>query len=575
MSYTPRNYEDIVRDVLTTLTGGTVRESLTAPADAEELLVPTKLKERPVRRISHLEGTILTASGAELPYRFTAADFELVSAEGDDDNPDSIQFREEGRRPMPGSTLVVNYYPIRTDPTPVTDISVGSVVRTVLETIAREHATAYLNLEHIYKSAFLESAEGPSLDKVVALVGVQRMQAGHPVAKLRVERRAGVSGRITIPANTAVTDDKGARYLTKTTTTLESYESTRDVSVRGESAATAIVEAGTLTRLETLIAGVSAVSNPEASHNLNAPESDADLRARTKTALKGNVRGTRDALTYGLLAVDGVKDVAIVESPNDVPGEISISVATTGNADDVLPFVRQRVEELRPVGIRVLPIGETDKRIVTVTITELTLAGTGVTDSELETLKTGVLDRLRACFDSIAAGGKVRRSQMLAAVMQDSAIADVSISLLAHGESPAEELQLNDGQTLEIESINFGEIKPEDEPETAVTSTVGAFVPLLLAAGTTSSEAESALKTAFDAHLSTRGPQSQLTVDGLMTALRDDTRYTIIRGEVSVTVETHDARFVQLTDGQGAYTPITDETLAAGEFNIDIREGEA
>ena len=53
MSYEPRRYDEIVRDLLTTLTGGTVAESLPAPA-GDSLLVPAKLKNRPVRRVSRL-----------------------------------------------------------------------------------------------------------------------------------------------------------------------------------------------------------------------------------------------------------------------------------------------------------------------------------------------------------------------------------------------------------------------------------------------------------------------------------------------------------------------------------------
>ena len=77
--------------------------------------------------------------------------------------------------------MIVNYYPIQTPPVPLTDLNVGSVTRTMLETIAREMAMVYLDLDFVYKSAFIDSAEGGSLDRVVALVGVS---ASRPATRL-------------------------------------------------------------------------------------------------------------------------------------------------------------------------------------------------------------------------------------------------------------------------------------------------------------------------------------------------------------------------------------------------------
>lgn len=102
MSYVPRNYDEIVRDMLTTLTGGTVRETVTAPSGDVPIILE-RLQNRPVRRVSHLEGTIVVGVGTnarDVSYRFSAADFELVSTTGDN-NKDSIRFREGGRRRNP------------------------------------------------------------------------------------------------------------------------------------------------------------------------------------------------------------------------------------------------------------------------------------------------------------------------------------------------------------------------------------------------------------------------------------------------------------------------------------------
>ena len=85
MTYVPRTYDQVVRDLLTTLTGGTVRETLTTPLPGPPIVLD-RLSQRPVRRISHLEGTIAIGDGPDapqIPYRFTDADFELVATSCD------------------------------------------------------------------------------------------------------------------------------------------------------------------------------------------------------------------------------------------------------------------------------------------------------------------------------------------------------------------------------------------------------------------------------------------------------------------------------------------------------------
>ena len=80
-----------------------------------------------------------------------------------------------------GHDLRVNYYPRTTAPAPITDLSVGSVVRTLLETFAKEQAILYAQLNLAYDFAFVETATGSSLYRAVALLGYQRFRAGRPV----------------------------------------------------------------------------------------------------------------------------------------------------------------------------------------------------------------------------------------------------------------------------------------------------------------------------------------------------------------------------------------------------------
>ncbi|CQD22176.1 Baseplate J-like protein [Mycolicibacterium conceptionense] len=405
LEYTPRPYPHIVRDLLTTLTGGTVREAVTAPVAGPLQL--NQLASRPIRRISHLEG-VTDVAGTPVPVRFTNADFDLADADNDG-LPDVVVFRDNGRKPIPGTTLTVNYYPTQiARPVPLTDLNVGSVARTVLETFAREIAQdeQYLNL--IYRSAFLDTAEGSGLDKVVALIGVTRLPARHPLVEVRFSRNATTGGKITIPSGTVVTDaaTPPARYRTVADLTLEAGEQSRSVLAAGATVDTAMVAAGALDRLETTLGGISTASNPAAAYRESAAESDDALRVRARGALHGSVCGTLDALRFGILSIPGVKAVELTEWPDGQAGVVRAAVAYVRPDPAVEKEVRRRIDELRPAGIRV-DTRTAGRRSVRVSVA-LVLGGTGVSGAELDRVTDGVEERVAAKLAALEPGALIR-----------------------------------------------------------------------------------------------------------------------------------------------------------------------
>ena len=565
MTYTPRQYEEIVVDLLTTLTGGTVRESMVVPESGD---LP-KLAHRPVRRVSHLVGQVAGKDKKPIDYKFTAKDFELVASSGGADN-DLIRFREGGRRPTPGSTLTVNYYPVQTQPVPLTDLNVGSVVRTLLESVARETAVGYLHLDKVYRSAFLDTAESDSLERVVALVGVTRLPPNRPVAKVTFSRRSDSPGRITVPAGTAVTDAKANRYLTAADFSMEPNESSLEVLVVGDGPGTRPVAANELNRLEIAVAGISSVANAQAARLLGAPESDDDLRRRARGALHGAVRGTLDALKFGLLSLAGVKSVDIAEAPNGVPGEIAISIAFDADppTPDLLAQVKERIDEFRPAGVRVI---RKDAKSLTVDVNvKLTLGGTGLKPAELTPLTDGIATQIKSYLNGLTPGGTARKSKLQAIALQDPRVHDAKVVLQPAGGAEAEELALPAGQVITVGAVQFAPPVAEQAP--ATTATVSAILPLHLVGATTQTEAQDALNKSVAAWLTKSGADLPLSVDAMMGAVRDDTRFAIVRAEVAVTVERGD-RFFQLTDGQGTYTPAANEGLAVGTINLQVRDG--
>jgi uncharacterized phage protein gp47/JayE len=570
VSFTPRQYDQIVRDVLTTLTGGTVRESLKAPA-ADTPVTPAKLRDRPVRRISSLEGTIEAGAGRTVPYRFTSADFELISTTGDDGGKDAIRFRETGRKPVPGSDLTVNYYPVETRPVPVNDLTPGSVLRTLLETVSLEMALMYQQLGVIYDSAFLETAEGRSLDKVVALVGVRRLGAGHPIVKVRFFRRAATPGRITVPAGTALTDAAGNRYLTNEELALEPGESTRDTLAAGESPGTAEVDTGKLDRMEVLVAGIDKVTNLEPARRASQAETDDELRRRARGAFQGVARGTVASLRFHLLSLPEVKDVAITEEPNGVPGEIKVEVAYFNDTPDARQRVDERILQVRPAGVRVMPVSAA-RRPVHVRVA-LTLAGTGVSGPEFSALRSSIEAKLTKALNDTPPGGTVRRSRLAAIAVEDPRVVDGKVFITPESGAEVDELALNPGEVLDVvQPVQFSTPSTEVSVTTRVDVKVSAMLPIHLTPGTTALQATNSIENALISHLATRAADAPLTLDSVAAAIRDDSRFALVRKDAAVTVESG-TRFFQLTDMTGSYAPAPNETLRKDRVDVQLREG--
>ena len=579
--FVARIYPDIVRDLLTTLTGGTVGETAVVPAgDIVELRL---LRDRPIRRVSHLEGVVAvtrsTAEGEEVidvPYRFTDADYELVATGAAGEEFDAIRFRPTGRRPPVGSTVTVNYYPSQTRPVPVTDVNVGSVVRTLLEAVGRELAVAEQQLKHVYDSAFLETAEGSSLDRVAALVGVVRRPAGVATVTVRFLRAAGSTGRITIPVGTVVSDAANNRYTTTVPLVLEPGEPSRQVLAAAVSAGTEPVAAGAIDRMEVLVAGVATerpVTNDAAAVPAAAPEADDDLRRRARGALAVAARGTVDALHFGILSVPGVKAVSVSEFPNGVPGEIAVSVAyPTPGAPAVEKAVAEGISQLRPAGIRVVPTGLTEVE-VRVTGT-LTLAGSGVPAADLPGLQAGVEQRVVDLIRPLPPGAALRQGPLVLAALADPRVVDAAFQLetdtgAGPGVTAAPHAILRPKRpfTLQV-STETGAATPGAE------IAVDVHLPVRLVAGVTAAEATTALTAAATSWLAGLGPGQAITVDALLAAVRDDTRFQLLRAESAVTTECA-GRFLQLTDGVGSHAIATGDQVTVRSTVVDVREGGA
>jgi uncharacterized phage protein gp47/JayE len=572
VSFIDRTYPDIVRDVLTNLTQGVTREihRIVYDPEARPAVVPdVTLLQRPVRRVSFVQGFIPGRTPADevVPYLFTPNDYELVGDTPDARDLNTIRFLPFGRKPASDTDLTVNYYPRNTDPAPINDLNVGSVGRTLLEAVSRELALIYAQLNQVYDSAFLETASGPSLERVVALLGYQRYRAGRATGAVVFTRRAGARGDITIPAGTPVTDTTDrVRYETVETRSLRAGESTAQVRVRGVADSTPPVEAGVLRVVQRALAGIDGVDNPRPTSRVNEAESDEQLRERARAALVASNKGTLDSIKHGLLQLPDVRDVKIDEIPNGVAGEIlvNVSLADDSTPGELPPSVTARLEELRPAGIRV--IQAVAQALAIEGNLTLTLAGSHLPPVEIEQVKQAATTILTEEIDKKGVGEKVRAKPLVAALLADDRIVDAEIRLGVAGEAPGEpdaDFATPDGTAVRLEGLSFAEAlfdQPLAAEGQAVNVEVRATVAAELLTGVSLEQASADIEAKLAAYFGALPAGAIVDVDSVLQALRDDTQYAIDRQRLKVTLD-YTGQFVQLLEGAAPFTVELDQSF--------------
>jgi len=583
VSFIDRTYPDIVRDVLTNLTQGITGEAHPIDYDpnARPVQVPDLvLLHRPVKRVSTVQGFIPGAKPDDLPlpYSFTLNDYELVGDPRDPQDVSRIHFVPFGRKPAPGTTVMVNYYPRTTDPVPVNDITVGSVVRTLLEAVSKELSILYTQLNLAYDSAFVDTATGSSLDRVVALLGYQRFLAGRAVGKAVFTRRAGSVGEVVIPAGTPITDaaDK-IRYETAESRVMFAGESTAEISIRGSSVSTATVDAGVLTVIQLAIAGVDSVINSRPTARATSDETDEELRARARDALIASNKGTVGALRNGLLQLPEVRDVKVEEMPNGVPGEIRLTVSlapgTPVRPDQVYPdSVTARIEELRPAGIRILrdKSGETALAANVV----LTLAGASQPQADIDRILASVKQTLATEVGKRGVGEKVRVQPIVAAILKDSRVVDASVTIQAKGGAAGvtgKDFVPDPGATvaLSVDDVSISQPQFDQSASTAqnVPVDVRATFKLQLVGGTPAPTAQATLTQKLTQFFGTLPVDAQVDSAAVLNALRDDSKYALDPLGLNVTLSSAQ-QFVQIVQGGAAYRVRAGQTFSVSSVQV-------
>lgn len=340
MSFRSNPYPEVLENLLTAVTRGVAAEPHPFPPGSGNRNgdgpPAHHLRRPPVASLVSVRGSL----GGE-PHLFVAGqDYGL-------DGGESIVWLDGGDRPDAGTLFQVCYYPEDAEPD-LTDVQTGSVVRTLLESVALELARLSAQLEAVYDSGFVDLAGGSALDKVVALLGIERVRAGRPAGEIELTRAESSRGAITVPAGTRVlTADGAIEYETTATVTLAEGQRSVRVLVR-DLEPNDVVAADSLTVLPIPIAGIVRVTNPAPTALSGRDENDEELRARAKTFLHGSERATLGALRHAV-SRQGVR-AEVLETG---PGRVEV----VPQAEHLEPALRERViraiEEARPAGVQV------------------------------------------------------------------------------------------------------------------------------------------------------------------------------------------------------------------------------
>lgn len=343
MTFVPLSHEQLADDLLTSLTGGVAHEEhryvgpkLPYPLEAPDAL-PESLSVSGVSR------------GALVAFR-GGVDFAL-STKGE------IVWRKsaDARLPDDDSYFYASYYRDEA-PRRLTDRNPGSVTWTLAQAFGRELAVVQQQMKFIYESGFVDTATGPALDQVAALLAVTRRDARFAVGEVTFRRSTPAPGDIAIPAGMLVSSLAGQNFETSEERVLRRGQLAVSVPIRAQvEGPTGLVDRGTIVVVNRPVFGIEAVANEEKSSFAAERESDEALRRRIRGTIERAGRSTVSAIRQALIEeVPGVTDANIqVSERADAAGVVEVKLGLPAVTDELVQQVESVIFSARPAGVRV------------------------------------------------------------------------------------------------------------------------------------------------------------------------------------------------------------------------------
>jgi len=400
-----RPYPEVVDDILTAVTGGVVKEPIIF--DVKEDLYALS---RPASGLRSIVGTL---KGQHYTFQNSV---DYLFSEGDN----AVVWQPHATQPDDETTFYVNYF-VPNSLSPLTDINVGSVTRTLSEAAGREIATVYQEINAAYLSGFIDTATGQSLDFVVSILNVVRKTKDFAIGLVTFFRDAAASdGNVTIPEGTLLSTAKGeAAFVTTEERTLQRGQPRIDIPVRADvpfKGPVGVVPAGAIVTLEQPVTGIASITNFDATVLGTSDESDDDLRARAKAVLQGLDKATLAALARTVF--EERAKLTEVWDPNGSPGKSSdpgTVVLLVQATPERFQSLQSAVNETRAAGVLSSVVAKyvffKPRMVVTI--------AAGLTAAGKTKVVTEIIAALQQYCDGLSAGQPVKGADMIKAIAQD------------------------------------------------------------------------------------------------------------------------------------------------------------
>lgn len=452
-----RPFQEIVDDLLTATAGGVVNEPIRFDVKADLYALA-----EPAAGVRGVTGTF------EKRHHSFLKDVDFEFNEG----ANAVAWVDGGGRPDDETTFYVDYFR-RDSRSPLTDLNVGSVTRTLMEAIGREIATVYQQVNRAYLSGFIDTAEGKSLDLVVAILGVARKTGEFATGLVTFFRDPAVEGNITIPEGTRLATAKGdALFETTQPRTLQRGQARIDAPVRAAAAGDAgLVAAGAITEMSQPVAGISRVTNLDPTIRAAGDETDEELRLRAKAVLRALGKATLAALDRVIREGRGVPiefwDPAGPPLKRSDPGTVAVLVEAE---PERFPSLRSAVEQTRAAGV----VATLVARYVFMKPRLTAAVAAGLTAAGKEKVRQEVIAAVAAYVDGLASGQAAEGAAILAAI---GAVADVSDPVIADVVAWRSDLGAGDAEPLLEQLLDAVATTPAEALEAALSRLLGEALP--------------------------------------------------------------------------------------------------
>ncbi|MGD2089602.1 MAG: baseplate J/gp47 family protein [Candidatus Aminicenantes bacterium] len=344
MTFVAQPYQQFVEDLVTGLTGGLTREE-------HQFLVNEESYTLAAPDVNKRTITVFGQSNRAFVKFEPGIDYEYQPEEG------AIYWKSQGKQPDDRSFFYINYY-LQQGYSRLSDRNPGSVISILSEAFGREFAVLHQEMELIYRSGFVDLAEGASLDHVAALLGLTRKDARFAGGEVLFKRGTPAEGDITIATGTLVSTNQGQNFETTDKRTLRKGQLSVVCPIRAQAEGPAgQVEAGAITIVNRPIFGIEAVLNEKPSFFATAKETDEEFRRRIKGALERAGKASLNAIKYSLIEeIPEVKEgsLQVTEKP-EVPGMVEVKFGWEPGGDaDLVRRIEESIFNSRAAGVRVV-----------------------------------------------------------------------------------------------------------------------------------------------------------------------------------------------------------------------------